>query len=126
MARIFEPTKAQEKSFKKWVASRPAIVRVVAERFEPWSLYRLKTTGQRVQVISFGEGHDDVVTLTVRVSAEFNATLFERDVFGINPDDLEPCELPGPDEPVGALLAPEEVDANLDALRAMAGIAVKH
>ncbi len=91
MARIFEPTKQQEKAYRKWIAQRPEIVRVVAARFTPWELYRLKTTGQRVTVRSFGEGHDDSVTLTVNVSAEFNCTLFERDVFGINPDDLEPC-----------------------------------
>ena len=38
-------------------------------------------------------------------------------MFGIDPDDLEECELPGPDEPVGAALTSEQVEANIDEIR---------
>ena len=97
MARFTEPTPEQEAGWKEWVAERPPVVRAVAERFEPWSLYRLKTTGQRVTIHSFSEDG----TMTVLVTGDFNLLTFSRSVFGINPDDLEPCDLPAPDEFLG-------------------------
>lgn len=118
MARLIEPTPEEEAEHRAWVAERPAHVRAVAERFDPWSLYRLKSTGHRVVLRSFGEGEGDSVTLRVAILAEFNAVAFEREVFGIDPADLEPCEAPGPDEPVGAVLTePEDIDAFVDAVR---------
>lgn len=119
MARYVEPTREQQEGWAKWVASRPPAVREVANRFEPWSLYRLKTTNQRVTVVSFSEQPDGSVTLTVAVTGEFNAVLHDRAVFGIKPDDLEPCDLPGPEEPLGTVLSEAEVMANIDALRVM-------
>lgn len=93
-------------------------MRAVAERFDPWTLYRLKSTGQRVTLVSFGEGKGDEVTLRVNVSAEYNAVSFERQVFGIAPDDLEACDPPGPGEPVGAVFTErEDIDAFVDAVR---------
>jgi len=116
MARISEPTKAEERDWKRWVAKRPAVVKAICERLDPWTLYRMKPTGDRVTLYSASEDG----TVTVNVLAEFNLTMFERRVFGIDPDDLEPCELPAPEEPVGAMLSGEEVDDNIDVLRAMA------
>jgi len=113
MAFIIEPTPEQEKEWAEWVASRPDKVRAVAERFPPWELYRMKSTGQRVTVASYSEDG----TVSVNVSADFNVTLFERNVFGIDPDDLEPCDLPNETEPRGALMTGEEVNENIDALR---------
>jgi hypothetical protein len=120
MANIEEPTEEMRASYQQWVATRPECVRVVAERFEPWALYRMKSTGQRVVILSFGEAEDDTVTLTVYISGEFNLTLFNRQVFGIKPDDLEPCDLPPKDEPVGVLMTPQQVDDNIDILRSIA------
>jgi len=120
MARVMEPTAEQEAGYRAWVASRPDAVRLVAEQFDPWSLYRLKTSGHRVTVASFGEGEDGSVTLTVNVLADYNLVMFERQVFGIAPTDLEPCDLPRPDEVIGAALSQHEVTQNLDALRVIA------
>lgn len=115
MARFVEPTKKQIAAWTKWVAKLPPIPRAVAERFEPWSLYLLKPTGQRVFVLSYA----DEGTVTVAVSGRFNLTTFEREVFGINPDDLEPCDLPQSGEPVGSLMNIGDLsDAELDDLRA--------
>jgi hypothetical protein len=47
MARISEPTAKEEAEWKEWVASRPAAVRAIAERFDPWTLYRMKSSGFR-------------------------------------------------------------------------------
>jgi len=113
MARIVEPTQAQVEEWKAWVAERPEVVREIAERLEPWSLYRLKTTDQRVTLYSISEDG----TVTVDVTGQFNRLLFERRVFGIDPDDLEPCELPTPGEPLGMELSQEEAERRLPEIR---------
>ena len=115
MARYCQPTPEQQKGWAKWVKERPPEVRKIAERFDPWSLYLLKTTGQRVTLASISEND----TVTVNVLAEFNLVMHERQVFGINPNDLVPCDLPQPNEPVGALLTEQEVVDNIDAMRVM-------
>lgn len=111
--RIQEPTPEQEAGWKKRVSRTPKKVRAVAERFDPWSLYKMKSTGERVTVASFYEDG----TIGVIVSGEFNFTLFDREVFGVDPGDLEPCELPGLEERTGALMTWEQVAENIAALR---------
>ena len=105
-----------------WPVSFPAIllvraaqrvVRANAERLPPWELFRMKTTGDRVTVYSYAENG----AVTVNLTAEFNLTLFERQVFGVNPADLEPCDLPAEDEIVGTVLTGEQVAGNIDTLR---------
>lgn len=118
MARIQEPTPEQEAAWKEWVAARPDNVRVVAERFDPWSLYRMKSTGHRVTLASFGEGADGAVTLRVRVTGHFNVVVFDREVFGVDPNDLESCEAPTEGEATGTVLTEEdEIDKFVDAVR---------
>jgi hypothetical protein len=118
MARFEEPTPQQKAGWREWVASRPPNVRAVAERFDPWSLYRLKPDGHRVTLYSLGEHEDGSVTVTVDVLGQFNLVPFERRVFGIPPGDLEPCDLPADGEPVGAVLTDEdEIDAFIDEVR---------
>ena len=113
MARIKEPTREEIENWNKWVSERPESVRKIAERFEPWSLYRLKSTGHRVFLYSFEENG----TLTVVVSGKYNKVDFERKVFGIDPDDLKPCELPQEGDPLGAALTAEEARAMIRDLR---------
>lgn len=115
MARIYNPTREDEEAWATWVSERPPSVRKVAERFDMWSLYRMKSTGHRVMVYSFSEG--DPVTLTVDVLGDFNLVAFERRVFGIDPDDLEPCDAPQPGEPVGSVMTQDDVADNIDGLR---------
>lgn len=103
MSNTFEPTNAQRAAWATWVQERPECIRVVAERFQPWKLYRMKSTGHRVVVLSFAEPSDSAgVTLRVAVSGEYNLVAFERQVFGIDPDDLEECDLPGPGDVIGS------------------------
>lgn len=102
MANYFEPTEENRTKWTAWVAERPPLVRVVAERFFPWKLYRMKSTGHRVTVVSFEDHFDDSVTLKVAVTGRFNLVAFERVVFGVDPDDLEECDLPAEGEPVGS------------------------
>ncbi len=57
-------------------------------------------------------------TVTVAVSGEFNAVTFERQVFGVNPDDLDECDLPAKDEVTGVRTTdPEDVGAFCKMLR---------
>lgn len=112
----FKPSKAEERAWAKWVASRPPAVREVAERFFPWRLYRIKSSGHVAVLRSFCEDG----TLTVTMSAKYNNLLFERYVFGVPPDDLEECDPPDPSEMLGKpLLSHDEVEMNIDALRVM-------
>lgn len=112
MAKLF---KLDEEGWKEWVAGRPPGVQALCERLPPDRLYRMKSTGNRVTLHSYAEDG----TVTVNISADFNAVIFERQVFGINPDDLEECDLPRPDEPLGALLTEEaDIKAHIDAMRA--------
>lgn len=108
MARWTEPKAEQVEAWRAWVAERPPLVRVVAERFEPWSVYRMRSTGQRVSVLGFDEDDGGSVTLRVAVRGDWNLVTHERDVFGIDPGDLEPCDLPAPGELVGSLDLPVE------------------
>jgi hypothetical protein len=113
--RFCKPTKKQQDGYRKWVKKLPKKVRAVAERFDIWTLYRLKSSGDRVMLQSFdGDG-----TLTVAVSGKFNLVIAERQVFGVPPDDLEECDLPAPDEKLGALMTTEEAVDNLDAMRVL-------
>jgi hypothetical protein len=71
----------------------------------------MRSTGQRVFPVSYSEDG----TVRVIVSGKYNLVSFEREVFGVEIDDLEECDLPGPDEPLGAILTADEVE------RALAG-----
>jgi hypothetical protein len=103
MTRLFEINPdAQE-----WIDGRPKVIKAMIAKTPPNLLYRLKPTGQRVTIYSYSEAG----TVTVLVSGQYNLTDYERRVFGVNPDDLEECDLPGPNEPLGVLLNEEETEA---------------
>jgi hypothetical protein len=104
-----QPTTDQIREWESWLAKRPAAIRATVTRLkiDPWTLYRLKTTDQRVFLLALFEPKaDGKVLCRVAVSGDFNLLAFERSVFGIDPEDLEECDLPGPEEPVGALDLP--------------------
>jgi hypothetical protein len=55
----------------------------------------------------------------VNVSGNYNFVTFERQVFGVDANDLEECDLPGPNELTGALLTEDdEIEAFIEAQRA--------
>lgn len=92
-ARWTEPDDDQRDAWEEWKTdpSRPADMRAVAERFDPWSMYRLKTTGQRCGVVSFFESDgDQPVTLGIYAEHETLGPISAVKVIGVSPDDLEP------------------------------------
>ncbi len=94
MAKWTTLTDEQRAAWAEWTASRPPVIQDLIARFPHDELYRLKSSGHRVTIYSYSENG----TMTVDVSGEFNFVAFERRVFGIMPDDLEPCDLPAPGE----------------------------
>ncbi len=90
-----DPTDEQIAAWDEWIAERPPEISEVAHhyRLDPWTMYRLKTTGQRCQLLAFSEAEcvDDV---TVRIYAEHAGLgpITGVEVFGINPRDLEPWD----------------------------------
>lgn len=116
MVRIREFAEGGEKIWQDWLESRPPEIRAVAEKYPPYLLFKLKSTGRRVTVESYGEKEGGGVSLTVLVTGEFNQVIIDTSVFGIDPDDLEECDLP--EGPVGTVLTEEEdVEAFVVAVR---------
>lgn len=115
MAKIREIDQA---AWREWVAGRPPAVRALCERLPGDRLYRMKSTGQRVTIHSYSEDG----TLTVNITGEYNLITFERSVFGVSPDDLVECDLPGHGEPLGAALTEQEdIDEFIAAERSRMG-----
>ena len=94
MVKILELDQAR---WEEWVSARPPIVRELCKIYPPNRLYLMRPTGQRVTILSYGEDG----TVRVHVSAQFNCLTFEREVFGVDPMDLEECELPNETEITG-------------------------
>lgn len=85
--KIRELTPEQEAAWTEWVESRPPVIRDVARRFKPNHLYRLETTGQRVELVAFAENG----TVRIDVPGEYNPrrTVVDMNVFGVDPNKLE-------------------------------------
>jgi len=102
VAKFKEWTTEQRIEWEEWLKDRPYIIKELAKRFPPNELFLLKTTGQRVYLMAYSEDN----TVTVAITGDFNKCLFDKSVFGINPDDLEPCDIPDP-KTVGCLYKTE-------------------
>src|SRR5262245_33747881 len=86
-----EPTDEQLAGWVAWVAERPNHVRAIAERFDPWTMYRLTTTGQRCRLIGFHETSGEIpVTVYVYVEHPLLGEVTGRNVFGIDPATVVP------------------------------------
>jgi hypothetical protein len=97
-----------------WVATRPPEIQEMCKRWPPDRLYRMRDTGQRVTLLSYGEDG----TVRVSLTGQYNLVTFDREVFGINPNDLTECDLPKPEELVGTMLTEEaEIEAFVDEIR---------
>jgi hypothetical protein len=86
-----------EEEFRAWVASRPQVVQEMIARCPPDRLYRMRDSGHRAIIYSYGEDG----TVTVEVTGEFNRVVFGRRVFGVSLGNLEECDLPPEGEDLG-------------------------
>lgn len=104
-----------EQAWFHWVESRPENIQELCRKVPASKLYRLKESGHRVTIYSYQENG----TVAVAVLGKYNLVAFERRVFGIKPEDLEECEFPTRDEPLGALLTKQEdIDAHIESIKA--------
>lgn len=114
MAEFMQFTPEQKEEFDAWVQALPPHIQEMVAKLPPTRLYRNKETGQRVTIVSYEEDN----TVTVFVSGEYNVCAFERRVFGVPVDDLEECDLPGPQEIRGAVITdPQQIDDFIDKSR---------
>lgn len=90
MARIVEVTPEEEDAFRDWAEAAHPAVFALSKVVDPWSLYRMKATGQRVMVASFCED----ATVVVRALGRLNNMAVDFEVFGVEVADLEPCDMP--------------------------------
>jgi len=111
MATISELNK---KIWEEWVESRPVEIQKLCRKFPPDRLYKIKNSNHKVTIISYNESG----SMNVDVSGEYNLIVFERQVFGIEPDNLEECDLPNHNEPLGVKFTDsQEIDKYLDKIR---------
>lgn len=102
MAKHIELTPEQEEESRKWLEEKPQAIRDMVAKIPPDRLYRIKPDGKRVCIYAYAENG----TVSVIVSGKYNLVAMDRLVFGVKPEDLEECDLPGPDEKVGLLPNP--------------------
>lgn len=96
MKKLFEMTQEDQAEHDAWVESRPPVVKEIARKLDPQYCYLLKTSNQFVTMYSISENG----TVTVNVLAALNPGLdFERQVFGVDPDDLQAVDVPGHFDP---------------------------
>lgn len=102
--RWIEPVASQRRAWQDWVKSRPACIRdaIKKHKLDPWTMYKLKTTGQVVSLRSISEPAPTTneivnkVTVSVNVEPKMQGLPGQRfGVFGIDPADLIEYE---PDE----------------------------
>lgn len=97
MADAYEPTDEERSEWRAFVEGLPQAVRAVAERLEPWRLYRHGEKGLRGTLASF-EDDDGQVRVRLIVKAEWNGLPVDVLACGLDPADLVECDLPSPVE----------------------------
>ncbi len=80
------PTAKVLRKWDEWVASRPAVVKAMAEKLPPWFYYDMPETCQVVIILAYNENG----TVRVRVVGDRISipAVVEFEVFGVSPDDL--------------------------------------
>lgn len=90
-----------------WTSTRPAVIQEMLKSHPPGRLYRMRSTGHRVEIYSYSENR----TVTVSITGRYNFVVMDRQVFGIPIEDLTECDLPAECEAVGSLnLSPQQVN----------------
>jgi hypothetical protein len=86
--RYHDPSQKQLTAWDDYKGTLSEIGRAVADTVDPWTLYLIQETGQRVHVVEVGNDG----TLVVAVDKRFNPGCVERNVFGILRSDLSPID----------------------------------
>ena len=105
-----DPTDEQRKMYAEFLSERPEHVRAVAARFDPWTMYRLTTTGQRCRVIGFHETEEDGVTVYLYAENPVLGEVTGRNVFGIDPPTVVPWTEADEPEPIAGNFEVTSID----------------
>lgn len=91
--RLYEPAIDAESRHNEGVKNFPNPLARQIKKLDPWCLYVLRTTGQRVLIKEYSVDGKKL-SLKVSVYPEYNDNnpMQNRDVFGIDPKDLELCD----------------------------------
>jgi hypothetical protein len=93
--------------------SKPTVIKELATKFPPNKLF-LMNNKHRVFIKFYSEDG----TVAVGITGEYNAVMFDRTVFDVNPDDLKETAPPSDDEPLGTVFTEKkDVDSYLNALK---------
>lgn len=114
MAEIYALTDEQKQLVADWIKECPGAITEMVASHPGNKLYKMKQTGQRCEIHAYSEDR----TVTVLITGKYNRLICDRTVYGVPIDDLEECDLPGPDEPLGSLLTEQKgIDAYVEAIR---------
>ncbi len=82
------------KAWYDWVKTRPPEIQELCRKLPPDRLYKMESTGNFVTIESYSESGN----VSVGVFKKYNPFIFfDRQVFGVDPDDLHECDLPNID-----------------------------
>lgn len=113
MANRFEPPIDYMEDYEEWCKTRPPKVAELARKFPPWMMLRwsprdMPYKGLRCFSVGVHETEDGDAKMMIAITGQYNFIEFERRVFGVDASELVECELPGPDEKLGAVLTQEQ------------------
>jgi hypothetical protein len=122
MAQLEDLSPEQQAELNEWAESCPPVIQELLTRVKPNRLYLNKPTQQRGYAVAWNENG----TVTLAFIGKYNGPDvldFDRNVFGLTPEELEECDLPSPDEQLGARLTdPKDILSHINDLRAKNGL----
>ena len=74
MTKIIEWNETQQKEWNEWLSDRPESIKKLADKYPPYNLYKLKTSGQRVTMHSYWEDG----TVSIWITGKFNLVMFDK------------------------------------------------
>ncbi len=116
----------QQAEWDAWLADRPDCIREAGKKLVPWKLYYDRESGMRCTLVGFTEVKPPDQPRKAEVIADFtgryNLISFNRRVHGLSVDQLEECDLPAENEPLGVMLNNEQRLAYINEQRATHGL----
>lgn len=93
--------------WNEWIKERPTIVWEMCKSHPPNKLYYYARTEHIVTI----HGYSEDGTMIVNITGEYNLVTFDRQVFGIKPEELVECDFPEPGAELGTILTdPDEIN----------------
>jgi len=91
MAEIYTMSEEQAKIWDDYVKEAPEIVKKLSEKFKPNRLYKHTITNQLCVPVSFNENNSVGIVIPSFLNTRLVPSI---EVFAVNPERLEECDLP--------------------------------